>query len=325
MPDRVGAPGAPRLPGERLILALVGPTAAGKTEAAMLLADRYPVSLISLDSAMVYRGMDIGTAKPSAEELRQYPHALIDIREPHEIYTVAEWVAEADLAVRAAFAAGRVPLLVGGSMLYLKAFREGIAAMPPADREIRAALEAEAAQHGPRHLYERLLRLDPEAAAGIHPNNFPRIQRALEVHALTGATISSHWKSTRGAHDRHAAALLEFGVEPDSRAGLHRRIERRLQVMLEQGFVDEVARLRARVQMNRSLPSMRAVGYRQVWDYLDGQGSERQMRENVLAATRQLARRQLTWMRSWPQLLTLASGSAAEVARGIALKAGLTV
>ncbi len=164
---------------ERYIIALVGPTAAGKTEAAMSLADRLPISLISLDSAMVYRGMDIGTAKPSREVLEQYPHALIDIRDPDQVYTVAEFVSDADAAVRAAFDAGRLPMLVGGTMLYLKAFREGIAPMPAADPALRSELKEQAQRQGTRTLYERLQRLDPEAAARIHPNNFPRIQRAL--------------------------------------------------------------------------------------------------------------------------------------------------
>lgn len=313
----------PRRSDERFIVALVGPTAAGKTEAAMLLADRYPITLISLDSAMVYRDMDIGTAKPTPAQLAQYPHELIDVRDPHEIYSVAEFVEDADGAIRRAFEADRVPLLVGGSMLYLKAFREGIAPMPAADPAVRAALEAEAAAHGNRPLYERLQRLDPDAAARIHPNNFPRIQRALEVHMLSGKTISSHWKTARGVRDRHGAVLLEFGIEPDSRAQLHRRIERRLDAMLAQGFVDEVARLKRRVRMNRDLPSMRAVGYRQIWDYLDGRVDEDGMRENVLAATRQLARRQLTWMRSWPQLLTLTWGTGARLADEIVVKTGL--
>ncbi|MGE0625017.1 MAG: tRNA (adenosine(37)-N6)-dimethylallyltransferase MiaA [Pseudomonadales bacterium] len=308
---------------DRAIVALVGPTAAGKTDAAMLLADRYPVSLISLDSAMVYRGMDIGTAKPTPEQLAHYPHALIDIRDPHEIYSVAEFIEDADAAVRAALEAGRVPLLVGGSMMYLKAFREGIAPMPAADSAVRAALTAEAEERGTQVLHQRLQRLDPEAAARIHPNNFPRIQRALEVHALTGKTISAHWKSARGVRERHRAALLEFGIEPDSRAQLHRRIERRLDAMLAAGFVEEVAGLKRRVRMNRELPSMRAVGYRQVWDYLDGLTDEAGMRENVLAATRQLARRQLTWMRSWPQLLVLSWGTGARLVDEIVDRSGL--
>ena len=308
---------------ERFVIALVGPTAAGKTEAAMVLAERLPISLISLDSAMVYRDMDIGTAKPPPDVLERYPHALIDIREPDQTYTVAEFVIDADEAVEKAFDAGKIPMLVGGSMLYLKAFREGIAAMPAADAKLRAELKAEAERLGSRALYERLQRLDPDAAARIHPNNFPRIQRALEVQALTGEAISSLWQSAVPATDRLAAQLLEFGMQPDSRAQLHRRIERRLDTMLAGGFVDEVAELKRRVRLHKDLPSMRAVGYRQVWEHLDGLLSHEEMRERALAATRQLARRQITWMRSWPQLLALTWGTGARLAEEIVSRSGL--
>ncbi len=309
--------------GGRSVIALTGPTASGKTEVAMRLAERWPVALISLDSAMVYRGMDIGTAKPTPAQLEQHPHALIDIRAPCEIYSVAEFVDDADAAVRAAFEAGRIPLLVGGSMLYLKAFREGIAPMPAADPAVRGALEAEAAQLGTPALHERLRQLDPQAADRIHPNNFSRIQRALEVHVLTGRTLSSHWQSTRDVRDRHDTVLLEFGIVPDSRVELHQRIEQRLVAMLARGFVDEVARLRDLEGMNRNLPSMRAVGYRQIWDYLDGLVDEARMRENALAATRQLARRQLTWMRSWQEMRLLSWGTTARIADEIVVRAGL--
>lgn len=304
------------------IVALVGPTAAGKTEAAMALADRYPVELISMDSAMVYRGLDIGTAKPSRSERQRYPHALIDIRDPHETFSVAEFVDAADAAVRGALEAGRVPLLVGGTMLYLKGFREGIAPMPAADQALRAELSQEARRHGTAALHERLQRLDPAAAARIHPNNFSRIQRALEVHALTGEPISAHWQRTSGVAERLGVPLLQFGIEPTSRAALHGRIEARLDAMLSGGFVEEVAGLRRRVSMHVDLPSMRAVGYRQVWEHLDGLTSHEQMREKVLAATRQLARRQLTWMRSWPELLALTWDTGARIADHIVLKSG---
>ncbi len=307
----------------RFIVAIVGPTAVGKTAAAMALADRYPVSIISLDSAMIYRGMDIGTAKPTPELLASYPHALIDIRDPAQVYSVAEFIVDADAAVRAAFEAGRIPLLVGGTMLYLKAFREGIAAMPAADAELRERLQAEAEQHGTKALYERLQRVDPAAAARIHPNNFPRIQRALEVYELTGETISSHWNTSEGVGARLDAVLLEFGIEPDSREQLHERIETRLDGMLAGGFVEEVAGLKKRHDLHMELPSMRAVGYRQVWEHLDGQTSFEEMRNKALAATRQLAKRQLTWMRSWTQLLNLKRGTGDKLAEQIGLKSGL--
>lgn len=306
------------------IVALVGPTASGKTEAAMTLADRYPISLISMDSAMVYRGMDIGTAKPTPEQLENYPHALIDLRAPHETYSVAEFVADADEAVRGILAEGRVPLLVGGTMLYLKAFREGIAPMPAADAELRRALSDEARLKGTEALHKRLEEVDPRAAARIHPNNFSRIQRALEVHALTGMPISEHWQKAQGVEKRLGAALFEFGIEPDSRAVLHARIEKRLDAMLAGGFIEEVEGLKRKISMRVDLPSMRAVGYRQVWEHLDGLTTFEEMRERALAATRQLARRQITWMRSWPQLAELTWDSGARLADQIVVKSGLT-
>ena len=306
------------------MIAVTGPTATGKTQAAMALADRYPISLISMDSAMVYRGMDIGTAKPSAEELESYPHALIDIRGPHETYSVAEFVADADEEVRKILAAGRIPMLVGGTMLYLKAFREGIAPMPAADQEVRQKLSDEARRRGTKVLYERLQKLDPDAAARIHPNNFSRIQRALEVYAVSGEPISQHWTSAESVKDRLGIRLLEFGIEPESRRALHERIETRFDGMLEAGLVDEVAGLKSRISMHVDLPSMRAVGYRQVWEHLDGLTSFDEMREKALAATRQLAKRQLTWMRGWPELLTMTWESGTNLASQIVAKVQLT-
>lgn len=309
---------------EDFMIALTGPTASGKTQAAMAMADRHPISLISMDSAMVYQDMDIGTAKPSAEELEKYPHALVNIRKAHETYSVAEFVEDADTEVRRILAEGRVPMLVGGSMLYLKAFREGIAPMPAADQDVRQQLSDEARRRGTEALYERLQKLDPEAAARIHPNNFSRIQRALEVHALSGEPISEHWSAARDVQQRLGIRLLEFGVEPDSREALHARIEQRLDTMLAGGFIDEVAALKSRISMHVELPSMRAVGYRQVWEHLDGLTSYEEMREKALAATRQLAKRQLTWMRGWPELLTLPWESGTNLASQIVAKMELT-
>ncbi len=309
---------------EPFIGALVGPTASGKTDAAMALADRYPISLISMDSAMVYRGMDIGTAKPTPEQLERYPHALIDLRAPHETYSVAEFVDDADAEIRRVLAGGRVPLLVGGSMLYLKAFREGIAPMPAADAQIRRSLSDEARRLGTEALHRRLKGIDPRAAARIHPNNFSRIQRALEVHTLTGVPISEHWQKAQGVRARLGAPLLEFGIEPESREVLHTRIEKRLDGMLANGFIEEVEMLKGRVSMHVDLPSMRAVGYRQVWEHLDGLSSFEEMREKALAATRQLARRQMTWMRSWPELLKLTWDSGTRLAEQIVVRSGLT-
>lgn len=303
------------------IVALVGPTAVGKTDVAMALSDalggRRHVSLISLDSAMVYRGMDVGTAKPEADVLRRYPHALIDIRDPAEPYSAAEYLADADQVVRKALERGQLPVLVGGTMLYLKAFREGIAPLPSADAAVRARLAREAETHGTAALHRRLAALDRTAAERIHPNNFVRLQRALEVHELTGRPISSLWEAARGATERLGAQLVEFGIEPDSRADLHDRIGARLDAMLARGFIEEVARLKARGDLNQELPSMRAVGYRQIWEYLAGQTDRATMQDQVAAATRQLAKRQLTWMRSFASLERLPWGSPPRLAARI--------
>jgi tRNA dimethylallyltransferase len=305
---RGGARNRPR------VLVLAGPTASGKTGAALRLAEEFPVALISLDSAMVYRGMDIGTAKPSPAELARHPHALVDIRDPTEPYSAADFVADADAAVRTALATGRVPLLVGGTMLYLRAFREGLAELPRADPELRAALEREAAERGLGALHAELALADPEAAALIHPNNPQRLVRALEVLRATGRPISSWWRE-QNATDVGARLDVELEViafMPDSRAELHARIEQRFDDMLTAGFIDEVARLRARGDLSPGLPSMRAVGYRQVWSFLEGAVRHEEMRAQGLAATRQLARRQLTWLRGW-DWVTHASAEAGEI------------
>ena len=283
------------------VLAIVGPTASGKTGAALRLADEFPLALISLDSAMVYRDMDIGTAKPSPEELERFPHALVDIRDPADVYSVADFLADADAAVRAAHQAGRIPLLVGGTMMYLRAFREGLASLPSADAATRAELEREAEERGWSALHAELARVDPEAAARIHPNNPQRLQRALEVFRVSGRPISSWWReqAATGVTERLGVDLEVIAALPPSRAGLHAQIETRLDAMLAGGFVDEVAALRARGDLHAGLPSMRAVGYRQIWSYLDGRIDRTEMRAQAIAATRQLARRQLTWLRSW--------------------------
>lgn len=301
------------------VLALVGPTAAGKTDVAMALAAQRPVALISLDSAMIYRGMDIGTAKPSPAELRRFPHALVDIRDPAASYSAAEFVADADAAVRQALSAGRLPVLVGGTMLYLRSFREGLATLPAADPAVRADLARAAATRGWAALHAELERLDPEAAALIHPNNPQRLQRALEVLRISGRPISSWWREQAGTRvtERLGVELVEVALMPESRHDLHRRIAQRFDAMLAQGFLDEVAALRARPDLDPALPSMRAVGYRQVWRYLDGAITQVEMREQGIAATRQLAKRQLTWLRGWTSVTALAPAPAIELARRI--------
>lgn len=284
-----------------LVLAITGPTASGKTDVALALAERFPVSLISVDSAMVYRGMDIGTAKPAIEVRDRHPHALVDIRDPAEPYSAADFVADADQAVRAALDAGRLPLLVGGTMLYLRAFREGLAELPPADPAVRETIAAEAERSGWAALHEALAQVDPAAAAGIHPNNHVRIQRALEVWRITGTPISGWWagQGERGAERRLGVRLSEVAIVPERRSVLGERIERRFRGMLQAGLVEEVAALRARGDLSPALPSMRSVGYRQVWAYLEGDGDFETLAERGAAATRQLARRQSTWLRRW--------------------------
>jgi tRNA dimethylallyltransferase len=307
----------------RRIIALVGPTAVGKTEIAMALADRFPVSLISLDSAMVYRGMDVGTAKPEPELLQRYPHALIDIRDPAESYSAAEYLAAADAVVQASLDRGRTPLLVGGTMLYLKTFREGLAPLPSADPVIRGRLTREAETRGSEALHRRLMEVDPDAASRIHPNNFSRIQRALEVVELTGRPMSSFWGEGSGVAERLGAQLLEFGIDPGDRTALHERIAARFNAMLDQGFVEEVDELKRRGDLHPDLPSMRAVGYRQIWEYLEGGTDMDGMREKALAATRQLAKRQLTWMRSFPDLVRIQWGDKEGIAEQIGERADL--
>lgn len=306
------------------VILLLGPTAAGKTEAAVALAERLPCRLISMDSALVYRGMDIGTAKPPAKLLARHPHALIDIRDPAAPYTAADFVADADLEVRHALEQGQVPVLVGGAMLYARAFRDGLAALPPANPEVRAAIAAEAAAQGWPKLHERLAQVDPVAAANIHPRNGARLQRALEVFQTSGKPISAYWREQgkSAAPQRLGQELLEFALLPEDRAALHRRIAERFDAMLAQGFVDEVRTLRARGDLHLGLPSMRAVGYRQVWRHLDGAWDAERMRAKGIAATRQLARRQLTWLRSWPWVERLPWGDAKAAAVEISARLG---
>ena len=296
-------------------LVITGPTAAGKTAVALALADALPVHLISADSAMVYRQMDIGTAKPDAQTLERYPHALVDIRDPAEPYTVSEFVADADREVAVALERGALPVLVGGSMMYLKAFREGLDDLPTSTPEVREAVAERARKAGWEALHKELTAIDQEAAAKIHPNNPQRLARALEVHAMTGRPISSFWGSAEGAETRTGTELIEVLVDVPSREILHERIAQRLEEMLREGFVDEVARLRARPDLHVDLPSMRAVGYRQVWTHLDGGTDFSTMCEQVLAATRGLARKQYTWLRRWPGLQRLDAEDSDTLAR----------
>jgi len=279
---------------------LMGPTAAGKTDLAIALHERLGYELISVDSAMVYRGMDIGSAKPSPEELARAPHRLIDIRDPAEPYSAAEFREDALREMRAITAAGRVPLLVGGTMMYLKQLLLGVANLPSSDPALRAELEEQAARHGLAALHEALARVDPVSAVRIHPNDPQRLMRALEVYRLSGRPLSELWAEQRP--ETFPWRTLSIGLAPANRSVLHQRIARRFEAMLEGGFIEEVAALRARGDLSQDLPAMKSVGYRQVWETLDGDADLESLRHRGIVATRQLAKRQLTWMRSWEQL-----------------------
>jgi len=283
-------------------LAIAGPTASGKTAAALAIAREMPVEIISVDSALVYRGMDIGTAKPSAQELAAVPHHLIDIRDPLQAYSAADFVSDATRLIGEIHARGRRPLLVGGTMLYFKALFEGLDEMPKADPQVRAILEAEAKARGWPALHAELAQVDPSTAARLQPGDSQRIQRALEVYRLSGRPLSSFHTGAAGtavSPVAHATTLVS--LEPQNRAWLHERIAQRFDAMLAAGFLDEVKALRARGDLHADLPSMRCVGYRQAWQALDGVFPMSELRERGIYATRQLAKRQITWLRSMPR------------------------
>lgn len=312
---------------------LMGPTAAGKTDLALELARVLPCDLISVDSALVYRGMDIGTAKPDRAVLDEFPHALIDICDPAESYSAAEFRADALAAMAASTARGRIPLLVGGTMLYYKALLEGLADMPGADPVLRAELEARAAAEGWEALHRELAASDPQSAARIHPNDPQRLIRALEVYRLSGLTMSEHRQRQAAANPESATSaggplpytVVQLAIAPAQRQVLHARIAQRFQAMLEQGFVEEVETLRQRSDLHARLPSIRAVGYRQVWEYLDGELSRAQMVERGIIATRQLAKRQFTWLRGWDDLHWLDSLDCDNLSRALKYLAGISI
>jgi tRNA dimethylallyltransferase len=279
---------------------LMGPTASGKTRLAVELAQRGPFDIISVDSGMVYRGMDIGTAKPDAATLRAAPHRLIDIRAPQDAYSAAEFRADALREMAAISGAGRIPLLVGGTMLYFRVLLEGLAALPEADAELRARLEAEAAAEGWPALHARLATVDPVTAARLGPNDSQRLQRALEVYELTGKPLSQ-WHAEQGPPVLPPYRFVQVALAPPDRADLHIRIEQRFDEMLAQGLLGEVEALRARPELHAGLPSMRAVGYAQAWACLDGEYDLAEMRLRGIYATRQLAKRQHTWLRRFQE------------------------
>jgi tRNA dimethylallyltransferase len=305
----------------RACLVLAGPTASGKTEASLALAQHWPIEIISMDSALVYRGMDIGTAKPNEQERHIAPHHLLDLRDPSQAYSAAEFARDAQRLISEITRRGHRPLLVGGTLLYFKALFEGLDELPPAQPALRARIEAEAVQRGWPALHAELARVDATTAARLAPRDAQRISRALEVWYHTGRPLSSFF----GQNAAPAAAQpVVISLEPEDRGWLHERIALRFDQMLQQGLIDEVRRLRARGDLNLNSPSVRCVGYRQAWEMLDQVESEprpiqaqdlQSLRERGIAATRQLAKRQLTWLRSMPQRQRVACDSPDRVAQ----------
>ena len=281
---------------------LMGPTASGKTNVAVELAQRLPVELISVDSALVYRDMNIGTAKPDAETLARAPHHLIDIIDPTEAYSAAAFRRDALRLMHDITQRGKIPLLVGGTMLYFKALSTGLSDLPPSNPAVRAALDAEIAQHGIAHLHKGLAKVDAETAARLHPTDTQRIQRAMEIYRISGQAMSALIKQPKGILPYR---ILPIALVPSDRAPLHARIATRFKVMLEQGLVDELHMLRGKYALNPNVTSMRCVGYRQAWQYMEGEIDEAQLLQTGIIATRQLAKRQLTWLRAMPDNIEL--------------------
>jgi tRNA dimethylallyltransferase len=319
-------------------IALVGPTASGKTAIALAIAEKLPVEIISIDSALVYRGMDIGTAKPSAQERAQVVHHLIDIREPTQTYNAADFVNDAQHLIADIQSRGKLPLLVGGTMLYLKALQDGIDDLPKTDAATREAIESRAKAKGWPAMHEELRKVDPITAARLAPHDAQRISRALEVWHISGKSLSAWFEE--GANKRldtlrttaSGTDIDVISLEPNDRAWLHARIEQRFAAMLSAGFLEEMQTLRARGDLTPDLPSMRCVGYRQAWEQMDAMqllGTHSQemltkLQETAVAATRQLAKRQLTWLRSMPERHTIACDSADPTAQALTLVQGFT-
>ncbi|MDH0738451.1 tRNA (adenosine(37)-N6)-dimethylallyltransferase MiaA [Achromobacter spanius] len=309
------------------VICLAGPTAAGKSASTLALAERWPMEIVNVDSATIYRGMDIGTAKPSPEEQARVPQHLLDILDPAQSYSAAEFRADARSLIDEIRARGRIPLLAGGTMMYYKALRDGLDDLPQADPALRAEIEARAAIHGWPALHAELALLDPVTAARLAPNDSQRIQRALEICQLTGQPMSTLLRRGEQKPDDDANHYLTISLEPSDRAALHARIEQRFDAMLAKGLLDEVRTLRARPDLHPGLPSVRCVGYRQMWAHLDGEVDLATAREQGIAATRQLAKRQITWLRAQPDRVIvdcLASDAVAQtidaVARALAGK-----
>lgn len=288
------------------VIFLMGPTASGKTALAIELCQRFPCDIISVDSALIYKGMDIGTAKPTAEEQLAAPHRLLDILDPREAYSAADFRADAIREIESIIAQGRIPLLVGGTMLYYKALLEGLSPLPPADPVIRAEIELQATQDGWLKLHDELAKVDPVSAARIHPNDPQRLSRALEVYRITGKSLT---ELTQQKGEPLPYQVHQFAIAPHDREILRARIAERFQLMLDQGFEAEVKNLYERGDLNKDLPSIRCVGYRQMWEYFEGQLSYEEMIYRGVVATCQLAKRQMTWLRSWQNVTWLETGS----------------
>ncbi len=298
------------------VICLMGPTASGKTALAMALHDALPCDIVSVDSALIYRDMDIGTAKPTAEELAKYPHRLINLRDAKQSYSAADFCHDALAEIAEIRANNRIPLLVGGTMMYFKSLIDGISPLPAANAGIRAKIAAEAHEQGWQAMHEQLSQVDTEAAQRIHPNDPQRITRALEVFRLTGNTLS---QLTQIKGDKLAGDVLQFAITPQERSTLHERIALRYQQMMTQGFEQEVIALKERGDLHEELSSIRCVGYRQMWQYLNGEFDRDEMIFRGICATRQLAKRQLTWLRGWPNLHWLTTENETNLAQVLAL------
>lgn len=298
------------------VICLMGPTASGKTALAMALCDELPCDIVSVDSALIYRDMDIGTAKPTDEELVKYPHRLINLRDATQSYSAADFCHDALAEIEKIRANNRIPLLVGGTMMYFKSLIEGISPLPAANSDIRQQIEAEAELSGWQAMHKKLQDVDSVSAERIHPNDPQRITRALEVFRLTGKSLTQ-LTEVKGA--KLEGDILQLAITPKERSTLHARIELRYQQMIEQGFEQEVEKLKARDDLNENLPSIRCVGYRQMWQYLNGEFDHKEMVFRGVCATRQLAKRQLTWLRSWQDLHWLTTDDKTNLAQVLAL------
>ncbi len=298
------------------VICLMGPTASGKTALAMALQQALPCDIVSVDSALIYRDMDIGTAKPTKEELVQYPHRLIDLRDASESYSAADFCRDALAEIAEIRSNGRIPLLVGGTMMYFKSLIEGISPLPTANAEIRQAIESEALDSGWQAMHDQLAEIDPVSAERIHPNDPQRITRAIEVYRLAGNTLT---QLTQIKGDKLAGNVLQLAITPKERSTLHARIALRYQQMIDMGFEQEVVKLKSRGDLHQDLPSIRCVGYRQMWQHLDGEFDHDEMIFRGVCATRQLAKRQLTWLRNWPDLHWLTTDDKTNLAQVLSL------